>query len=134
MLFLLAIPKSLLILKEFLYTSLYSFCISIYIYIGHSNYLCIYVTVCTDTEGYVCVRFCMFLYVPVRSCMFLYVPVRSCMFLYVPVGSCRFLYVLLHLSPFFPCSTHWYTACDVSLGSTLVGVPAAVCCVCSHVH
>ena len=27
MLFLLAIPKSLLILKEFLYTSLYSFCI-----------------------------------------------------------------------------------------------------------
>ena len=27
-LFLLAIPKSLLILKEFLYTSLYSFCIS----------------------------------------------------------------------------------------------------------
>ena len=28
MLFLLAIPKSLLILKEFLYTSLYSFCIS----------------------------------------------------------------------------------------------------------
>ena len=28
MLFLLAIPKSLLILKEFLYTCLYSFCIS----------------------------------------------------------------------------------------------------------
>ena len=28
MLFLLAIPKFLLILKEFLYTSLYSFCIS----------------------------------------------------------------------------------------------------------
>ena len=28
MLFLLAIPKSLLILKEFIYTSLYSFCIS----------------------------------------------------------------------------------------------------------
>ena len=28
MLFLLAIPESLLILKEFLYTSLYSFCIS----------------------------------------------------------------------------------------------------------
>ena len=28
MLFLLAIPKSLLIVKEFLYTSLYSFCIS----------------------------------------------------------------------------------------------------------
>ena len=37
MLFLPAIPKSILILKEFLYTSLYTFCISKGLYLYHIN-------------------------------------------------------------------------------------------------